>query len=176
MACPDHLVSLDNSIAIIDQCSSQNSSTTMILPIVERRDSHFDSATLHSEVKAAQSRDEAPKTLFGLLQRAADRWPTNGIAIKDKGWDKESTFLTYAGLVKEAKVIPAHSPIMHNKLTSQDQRSKTYSPRNSYSRQMRSHLLQQPPRQCRLVLVGCRSGWHTCSTFPTIKQRDHRNW
>lgn len=76
----------------------------MIIPLVQRRDSHFDFATLDSKTEIAESRDGDPKSLMGLLQRAADMWPANGIALKDKGWNKESTFITYETLVKEAKV------------------------------------------------------------------------
>ncbi|UPX15130.1 uncharacterized protein EKO05_0005589 [Ascochyta rabiei] len=46
---------------------------------------------------------DEPKTLFGLLQRAADLWSNNGIAFKDQGWDRKSDFMTYADLLTEAK-------------------------------------------------------------------------
>ncbi|KAL1628682.1 putative NRPS-like protein biosynthetic cluster [Neofusicoccum ribis] len=48
---------------------------------------------------------EDPKTLLGLLQRAARLWPNHGIAFKDQGWDQRSDFVTYAELLREVEVI-----------------------------------------------------------------------
>ena len=56
------------------------------------------------DVKTRKCSDE-PRTLLGLLQRAAHLWPNNGIAFKDQGWDQKSDFMTYADLLTEAKVM-----------------------------------------------------------------------
>lgn len=45
-----------------------------------------------------------PKSLLGLLQRAAQFWPDNGIVFKDEGWKHETPVMTYADLLQEAKV------------------------------------------------------------------------
>lgn len=47
---------------------------------------------------------EDPKTLLGLLERAARLWPNHGIAFKDQGWDQKSDFVTYAELLREVTV------------------------------------------------------------------------
>ncbi|OJD29307.1 peptide synthetase [Diplodia corticola] len=51
---------------------------------------------------AASSLGEDPKTLLGLLERAARLWPNHGIAFKDQGWSQRSDFVTYAELLREA--------------------------------------------------------------------------
>ncbi|EKG14141.1 hypothetical protein MPH_08682 [Macrophomina phaseolina MS6] len=53
---------------------------------------------------ASKKFGEDPKTLLGLLERAARLWPNHGIAFKDQGWDQRSDFLTYAELMREATV------------------------------------------------------------------------
>ncbi len=45
-----------------------------------------------------------PRTLSGLLLRAARLWPGNGIHFKDQGWEQASTFTSYAELLKEVQV------------------------------------------------------------------------
>ncbi|KAH7087506.1 putative non-ribosomal peptide synthase-like protein [Paraphoma chrysanthemicola] len=50
-----------------------------------------------------KKQDEDPKTLLGLLQRAARLWPNHGIAFKDQGWDQKSDFITYADLIREVE-------------------------------------------------------------------------
>ncbi|KAL1621265.1 putative NRPS-like protein biosynthetic cluster [Diplodia seriata] len=45
---------------------------------------------------------EEPKTLLGLLERAARLWPNHGIAFKDQGWNQRSDFVTYRELLREA--------------------------------------------------------------------------
>lgn len=58
----------------------------------------------NTKVGTARKDDEDPKTLLGLLQRAAQLWPNHGIAFKDQGWDRRSHFVTYADLLREAEV------------------------------------------------------------------------
>ncbi|KAJ4993372.1 nonribosomal peptide synthetase [Stagonosporopsis vannaccii] len=47
--------------------------------------------------------DEDPRTLLGLLLRAARLWPSNGITFKDQGWDQEASSITYADLLDTAQ-------------------------------------------------------------------------
>lgn len=42
--------------------------------------------------------------MFGLLQRAAQLWPKNGITFRDQGWDGKTDLVTYADLLAEVKV------------------------------------------------------------------------
>lgn len=56
------------------------------------------------KIAAAKNLGEDPKTLLGLLQRAAKLWPNHGIQFKDQGWDQRSDFVTYAELLREATV------------------------------------------------------------------------
>ncbi len=49
---------------------------------------------------------EEPKTLAGLLKRAAEHFPDNGIIVNDNS-AKPSTKLTYAQLYHDAKVPPS---------------------------------------------------------------------
>ncbi|KAH6639111.1 putative non-ribosomal peptide synthase-like protein [Boeremia exigua] len=44
-----------------------------------------------------------PKTLLGLLLRAARLWPNNGITFKDQGWDQDACFVSYAEILKEVQ-------------------------------------------------------------------------
>lgn len=53
---------------------------------------------------AARNLGEDPKTLLGLLERAARLWPNHGIAFKDQGWNQRSDFVTYAELLREVAV------------------------------------------------------------------------
>jgi hypothetical protein len=68
----------------------------------------FDSAiapTLgKSQPTAAVQHAKTPKTLFELLQRAAQLWPRNGITFRDQGWDGESDLMMYADLLREVEV------------------------------------------------------------------------
>ncbi|KAL1650009.1 putative NRPS-like protein biosynthetic cluster [Diplodia intermedia] len=50
----------------------------------------------------AKKLSEEPKTLLGLLERAARLWPNHGIAFKDQGWNQRSNFVTYGELLREA--------------------------------------------------------------------------
>jgi hypothetical protein len=46
-----------------------------------------------------------PKTLLGLLQRAASLWPNHGVSFKENGWDQEANFMTYKEILREAEVV-----------------------------------------------------------------------
>jgi hypothetical protein len=61
------------------------------------------SFSLEAPRELADHTTENPKTLLGLLQRAARIWPTHGITLKDQGWDQVSDFLTYADLLRQAE-------------------------------------------------------------------------
>jgi predicted signal transduction protein with EAL and GGDEF domain len=71
---------------------------------IQRLDSGV--ATTIKDAQDARAREfgEDPKTLLGLLQRAARLFPSNGIAFKDQGWDQKSVFMSYADLLSEAMV------------------------------------------------------------------------
>ncbi|KAH4718502.1 hypothetical protein HBH78_027030 [Parastagonospora nodorum] len=64
---------------------------------------------------------EEPKTLLGLLQRAARAWPTHGIVFKDQGWDQVSDFVTYVDLLRQAETnatkLRAHGTIKQKQCT-----------------------------------------------------------
>jgi len=60
--------------------------------------------SLGTQNEVAKQASEEPKTLLGLLQRAARAWPTHGIVFKDQGWDQVSDFVTYVDLLRQAEV------------------------------------------------------------------------
>lgn len=64
----------------------------------------IDSCVTQDDPKTAPVKEEDPKTLGGLLLRAARLWPSNGITFKDQGWDQEAKFMSYADLLETAKV------------------------------------------------------------------------
>ncbi|KAK0658423.1 Microperfuranone synthase [Lasiodiplodia hormozganensis] len=68
---------------------------------------------------AARNLGEDPKTLLGLLERAARLWPNHGIAFKDQGWNQKSDFVTYAELLREvatnAAKLRAHGAVTPQK-------------------------------------------------------------
>jgi hypothetical protein len=76
----------------------------MIFPLVQRLYSYVAPTALDEKHAPVDDYNEDPKTLLGLLQRAAHMWPNNGIAFKDNGWDKKGNFVTYPSLLMEAKV------------------------------------------------------------------------
>ncbi|KAJ8114485.1 hypothetical protein OPT61_g3649 [Boeremia exigua] len=74
-----------------------------------------------SSANARGMESEDPKTLPGLLLRAANLWPENGIYFKDQGWDQESTFMSYADIVKEVQInaakLLAHGTVTRGQCT-----------------------------------------------------------
>jgi hypothetical protein len=76
----------------------------MILPIVQLLYSYISSTALNEKSAVVEKYDKDPKTLLGLLQRAAHMWPNSGIAFKDNGWDQKENFVTYKDLFMAAKV------------------------------------------------------------------------
>ena len=76
----------------------------MALQLIQRLASNVVTTTWNNKCAPAENHDDDPKTLLGLLQRTARLWPDHGLAFKDKGWDQESSFMTYASLLKEAEV------------------------------------------------------------------------
>jgi hypothetical protein len=76
----------------------------MILPIVQLLYSYVSSTALNEKSAVVEKYDKDPKTLLGLLQRAAHMWPNNGIAFKDNGWDQGENLITYKDLFMAAKV------------------------------------------------------------------------
>jgi len=81
----------------------------MILHLIQQLYSYLHvtptSRNRNSKSAAIKENVEDPKTLLGLLQRAARLWPNHGIAFKDHGWDQKSDFMTYADLLREAEVV-----------------------------------------------------------------------
>jgi hypothetical protein len=81
----------------------------MILPIVQLLYSYISSTALDQKSAVVENYDEDPKTLLGLLQRAAHMWPNNGIAFQDNGWDQKENLITYKDLFMAAKVSHAYT-------------------------------------------------------------------
>jgi hypothetical protein len=81
----------------------------MILPIVQLLYSYVSSTALDEKSAVVEKYDEYPKTLLGLLQRAAHMWPNNGIAFQDNGWGQKENLITYKDLFMAAKVNHAYT-------------------------------------------------------------------
>jgi hypothetical protein len=80
----------------------------MTLQLIQLLYTYLASTVWKSKSVIDNKHDEDPKTLLGLLQRAARLWPNHGIAFKDHGWDQKSDFMTYKDLLREAQVTIYH--------------------------------------------------------------------
>lgn len=67
----------------------------------------LDSADARNVHESSVKDCEDPKSLPGLLLRAARLWPENGIYFKDQGWEQASTFTSYTDLLKEVQLNAA---------------------------------------------------------------------
>lgn len=76
----------------------------MTLHSIQLMYSYLTSTPWKSKGLVDKIHEDDPKTLLGLLQRAARLWPNHGIAFKDLGWDQKSDFMTYKDLLREAQV------------------------------------------------------------------------
>jgi hypothetical protein len=145
----------------------------MILPIVQLLYSYVSSTAPIEKSAVVEKHDEDPKTLLGLLERAAHMWPNNGIAFKNNGWDQKENIITYKSLFMEAKVKQTYPERPNTTNKAKVQREKASGTSNRHASKVYSTLFRQPSRQYNLVLVCCSSRRYTCSALSTVKQRGH---
>jgi len=107
-----------------------------------------------------------PNTLLGLLERAAARWPDNGIRICQRVADDHGEFMSYHQLLAEAKVCSICNKAPVNMIADvvQGMCSNSALKKSGSPTRASSVVFRRQPSECCMVLGHCHCRCYTCPT------------